>query len=130
MHDSSVDLFGLMTGRAFNEEEWIRYLVLEAQRDLAFVFNITAGAFGGPKPPPPAPEIPALLERISAALIAAGCVVGFGDLSTGTWTEAERLKGLSVERLPGAIASYYAEEQDEADFLTFTIRPSRESSDA
>jgi hypothetical protein len=111
---------------AYDEAAWVKSLVAEAERDLVFVFNIAAGAFGGPKPAPSDQEVPALIERISTGLIAAGCTVGFGDPSTGTWSEAEALRGLPVEQLPMAIAKYYKAAKDEAESLTFFIRSEQE----
>lgn len=118
-----------MTNGAFNETEWMQQLIAEAKRDVVFAFNIAAGAFGGPRPPV-ANDVPILLERVAAALVEAGCVVGFGSPDTNKWVVPERLQ-VAPEHLASSIGRFYAEDPSEAKFLVFAHRAElRRSADA
>jgi hypothetical protein len=113
-----------MTGGGYDEAKWIQVLLAETKRDVVFVFNIASGAFGGPRPAPASDEVPGLLERVSAALLKGGCVVGFGDPDAEGWEQPEWLH-VPPDKLPSAIASFYVECPDEARFLAFAHRANR-----
>jgi hypothetical protein len=113
-----------MTSSAYDEAQWVQTLLAEAKRDLVFVFNIASGAFGGPRPAPAQGEVPGLLERVAAALLERGCIVGLGNPDTDDWVLPERLR-VAPGRLPATIASFYAECPDEARFLVFAHRANR-----
>ncbi len=110
-----------MTGSAFDQAKWEQALLAEAKRDLVFVFNIAAGAFGGPRPVPTQAEIPVLLHRIATTLLAEGCVVGFGDPSTKEFSVPAELE-VVPERLAESVARFYASDPEKAKFLVFAHR--------
>jgi len=102
---------------------WVSSLLAEAQLDVVFVFNITQGAFGGPRPMPSEAALPGLLEQVAQALLLGGCVVGFGDPDSATWGVPIELE-VPMERQPSAIAHAWAERPEEFKFLAFALRES------
>ena len=110
-----------MTASTFDQLNWEKALLLESKRDLVFVFNIAAGAFGGPKPPPTRDEIPALLQRVASSLLAGGCVVGFGDSNTNEFSVPEQLQ-VPIEHLAESVVRFYVNDQENANFLAFSHR--------
>ncbi|WP_374588789.1 hypothetical protein [Ideonella dechloratans] len=101
----------------FDESEWIKALVTEAERDVVFVFNIAAGAFGGPTPDVATP----LVASIGQALIEHGCIAGFGDPDSPEWQVPVQLQ-VHHEQLPRVISTLLKEHPDEFEFLAFARR--------
>jgi hypothetical protein len=110
-----------MTASVFDQAKWEQALLAEAKRDLVFVFNIAAGAFGGPRPAPTQAEVPALLQRVATSLLAEGCVVGFGNPSTTEFSVPKELQ-VVPERLAEGVARFYAIDPEKAKFLVFAHR--------
>jgi hypothetical protein len=107
-----------MTHSAFDQAKWEQALLAEAKRDLVFVFNIAAGAFGGPRPVPTEAEIPVLLQRVATSLLAEGCVAGFGNASTKDISVPKELQ-VAPGRLAESVARFYESEPKKAKFLVF-----------
>jgi hypothetical protein len=101
------------------EEEWIRNLIHESGRDLLFVWNITTGSFGGPSTASVA--FPAAQRNAIAALVAAGCKVGFGDPDSESWRVPNEVL---TDGEPDArkILQLLAEQAKEYEFLVFARR--------
>lgn len=110
-----------MTDHTFDQVAWERVLLAEAKRDLVFVFNIAAGAFGSPCLAPTQAEIPALLEHAASSLLKEGCVVGFGDPSTKGFSVPKELQ-VAPESLAESIARFYENDPENAKFLAFAYR--------
>ncbi|MDZ7920214.1 hypothetical protein [Rhodoferax sp.] len=66
------------------EAAWVDHLLVEARRDLVFLWHIIQGKFGGRIIP--AAELPSTLERIVESLLEKGCTVGFGNPDSPEWT--------------------------------------------
>lgn len=100
------------------EQEWIRSLVREAERDCVFLCHITTGRFRGRSYTSDA--LPLALARVATALIQSGCKVGFGDPDSETWQPDMDL--LRAEN-PGALitARWLADPKD-VEFLVFARR--------
>jgi hypothetical protein len=100
------------------EQEWIRSLVREAERDSVFLWHIATGRFGGR--PYTSEELPLAVARVATALIMSGCKVGFGDPDSETWQPDIDL--LRAEN-PGAVitARWLADPKD-VEFLVFARR--------
>jgi hypothetical protein len=118
-----------MQPNSFSEAEWVQSLIREAERDVVFLFNIAAGAFGGPKPGPTRDDAPNVIKRISSALLEAGCEVGFGAPNTSTLTRPPELC-INDDQLPATIASLYAQNPELFECLAFVRRESRQSENA
>jgi len=104
----------------FDKSGWIKALVAEAERDVVFVFNIAAGAFGGPTPEVATP----LVASIGQALIEHGCIAGFGAPDSPEWQVPEQLQ-VPHEQLPSVISTLLKERPDEFEFLAFAHRIGR-----
>jgi hypothetical protein len=100
------------------EREWVKSLVGEAERDLVFLWNITAGSFGGPAYT--SGELPSVIARIATALIKSGCKVGFGDPDGDAWQTDVRL--LTAENPGTAIAAKWLANPEDVEFLVFARR--------
>lgn len=106
-------------------EAWIDDLLAEARRDLVFIFNITNGGFGGPKPMPPRHAIPALLERVCEGLLRGGCQVGFGDPDLDGWRVPDEICDAGMPTAE-RIVRMWSDDPGHYEFLTFSLRgPSR-----
>jgi hypothetical protein len=102
------------------EEEWLRSLICEAERDLVFLWHITRGSFGGPTYAEN--ELPSAIGRVSGSLIKSGCSVGFGDPDDKTWQPETDLANAED---PGAeIAARWVADPKEVEFLVFARRRS------
>lgn len=101
--------------------EWIENLLAEARRDVVYVFNITQGAYGGPKPMPSEAELPGLIEQVAEALLQRGCVVGFGDPDSNKWRVPNELH-VPFEHKPSAISRSWVKSPEEFQFLVFALR--------
>ena len=103
------------------EQEWIRSLISEAERDLVFLWHIAAAKFNGPDYK--SEVLPKVIARVTNALIRAGCTVGFGDPDSETWQADTDL--LNAEN-PGAmiVARWLADPKD-VEFMVFALRRSR-----
>ena len=101
------------------EEEWIRNLIRESARDLVFIWNITTGSFGGPSTAGVA--FPEAQRNAIAALVAAGCKVGFGDPGSESWRVPNEAL---TDGEPDArkIGELLAEQAKEYEFLVFALR--------
>jgi hypothetical protein len=102
------------------EQEWGRFLLCEAKRDLVFLWNITAGSFGGPAYA--SEELPSVVARIATALLKSGCKVGFDDPDGDAWQTDARL--LNAENLGTAIAARWLANPMDVEFLVFALRRS------
>lgn len=107
-----------MTDEDSIEEKWIGSLIQEAERDLVFLWHITAGSFGGPKYA--SDELPLVVARVAKALIESGCKVGFGDPDDNSWRAATDV--LSAEDPGAGIAERWRVNPDSVEFLVFARR--------
>ena len=103
---------------ADSEENWIRGLIKEAERDLVFLWNITTGSFGGRKYV--ADELLSVIERVANALIESGCKVGFGDPDDESWRAATDV--LSTQNPGAEIAERWRTKPENVEFLVFALR--------
>lgn len=103
------------------EQEWIRSLVCEAERDLVFLWHIAAAKFGGPAYT--SEVLPSVIARVTTALISSGCTVGFGDPDSETWRADTDL--LNAENPGAMIASRWLADPRDVEFMAFAIRRSR-----
>lgn len=103
---------------ADSEEDWIRRLIEEAERDLVFLWHITTESFGGRRYV--ADELPLVIARVATALIESGCKVGFGDPDDGTWRAATDV--LSTQDPGAEIAERWRAKPDSVEFLVFVHR--------
>lgn len=102
------------------EQEWIRSLIYEAERDLVFLWHIAAAKFDGPAYP--SEVLPSVIARVTTAFIRSGCTVGFGDPDTKTWqTDADLL---NAENLGTTIAARWLADPKDVEFLVFARRRS------
>lgn len=106
----------------FDESKWIKALLAEAERDVVFVFNIAAGAFGGPT----RKEAEPLVARIGQALIEHGCIAGFGDPDSLQWQVPEQLQ-VPREELSRVIEALLEGQPCAYEFLAFARRSDRTS---
>jgi hypothetical protein len=102
------------------EEEWIRSLTDEAERDLVFLWHITSGRFGGRTYASDALSL--IVARVSNALIDSGCKVGFGNPDDNGWqADADILNA----ETPGAeIAARWLVNPKDVELLVFARRRS------
>lgn len=107
-----------MTDKDQVEQEWIRSLVLEAERDCVFLWHITTGRFGGG--PYTSEELPLAVTRVATALIKSGCKVGFGDPDAETWQPDTDL--LRAEDPGAAITARWLADPKDVEFLVFARR--------
>jgi hypothetical protein len=91
---------------------------------MVFVFNITQGAFGGPRPMPVEEALAGLLDQVAQDLLQGGCVVGFGDIDSGAWRVPVELD-VPTEQQPSTISRLWVERPEEFKFLVFALRESR-----
>ena len=107
------------TATSLDEEEWIRNLIRESERDLVFVWNITAGSFGGPSTA--SPNFVDARESAISALVAADCKVGFGDPDSDDWRVPEEIL---IGAKPDAtkISRLLNAQPHEYEFLVFALR--------
>jgi hypothetical protein len=101
------------------EEEWARNLVLEAARDLVFLWHITSGSFGGPSGS--ATKCLAAQENAISALLAADCKVGFGDPDSKDWRVPEEMLG-DAKINASKILQLHTARPEEYRFLVFAVR--------
>jgi len=102
------------------EQEWGRFLLCEAKRDLVFLWNITAGSFGGPAYA--SEELPSVVACIATALLKSRCKVGFDDPDGDVWQTDARF--LNAENLGTAIAARWLANPMDVEFLVFVLRRS------
>lgn len=102
------------------EQEWIRSLVREAERDCVFLWPITTGRFGGGSYT--SEELPSAVARVATTLIKSGCKMGFGDLDRDTWQPDADL--LRAENPGAAIAARWLADPKDGEFLVFARRRS------
>lgn len=100
------------------EEEWIRSLIGEAERDLVFLWHITSGSFGGRTYAND--ELPLVLARVATALIESGCKVGFGNPDDKGW---QAIDVLNAENPGAEIAARWRVNPKDVEFLVFARRP-------
>lgn len=100
------------------EQEWIRSIIFEAERDLVFLWYITGARLGGQKYG--REELPAVLTRVTGALIGSGCRVGLGDPDGDDWQPATDL--LEAENPGAAIAAKWLTTPHDVEFLVFARR--------
>jgi hypothetical protein len=100
------------------EQEWIRSLSCEAERDLVFLWHITAGKFGGRAYT--SEELPLVIARVTTALIRSGCTVGFGDPDGGAWQAETAL--LNADNPGAVIAARWLVDPRDVEFLVFARR--------
>ena len=103
------------------EQEWIRSLVCEADRDLVFLWHILAAKFDGPAYP--SEMLPLAVARVTTALIRSGCTVGFGDPDSKTWQPDADL--LNAEKHGSMIAARWLADPKDVEFMVFARRQSR-----
>lgn len=106
-----------------SEQEWIHSLSDEAERDVVFLWHITAAKFGGPTYSKE--ELPMAIERVTNALIVEGSTVGFGDPDKADWKEEKDL--LNAKNPGAAIAAKWAADSKGSEFLVFARRPLSDS---
>lgn len=109
-----------MTARDQLEQEWIKSLVCEAERDLVFLWHIATGSFGGRSCT--SEELPLVIARVTTALIMSGCKVGFGDPDGQAWQPDTEL--LQAENPGGVIAARWLADPKGVEFLVFARRRS------
>jgi hypothetical protein len=102
------------------EQEWIRSLICEAERDLVFLWHITTGRFGGRAYT--SEELPLVVARVATALIKSGCKVGFGDPDDVAWQGDTDL--MNAENPGAAIAARWLADPKDVEFLLFARRRS------
>ncbi|CAN7554372.1 hypothetical protein [Massilia sp. LjRoot122] len=100
------------------EQEWVRSLICEADRDLVFLWHIAAAKFDGPAYT--SEELPLVIARVTTALIKSGCTVGFGDPDSETWQTASDL--LSAENPGAVIAARWLADPGDVEFMVFARR--------
>ena len=100
------------------EQEWIRSLICEAERDLVFLWHVAAAKFGGPAYT--SEMLPLAIERITTALISAGCTVGFGDPDSKTWQADTDL--LKAENPGAMVAAKWLADPRAVEFMVFALR--------
>jgi hypothetical protein len=100
------------------EQEWIRSLICEAERDLVFLWHITTASFGGPTYAED--ELPLVIKRVSGALIKSGCRVGFGNPDNKTWQPEAHL--INAEDPGAEIAARWLADPKQVEFLVFARR--------
>ena len=88
-----------MTHTPAEVDDWTQELLEEALRDLVFLWNIRKGDFSELHRPPDEETIEAVLY----GLVRGGCIVGFGDPGTASWTVPSELN-VSRENLPTPLA--------------------------
>lgn len=108
---------------AISEEVWVEALVREAKRDLVFLWHITQGRFGGPVFS--LTQVPAVLERVSSALIRRGCIVGYGDPDSPEWRVPTELE-IEPANKGAVLGRLWATTPNEYEFLVFALRSSVE----
>ncbi|WP_146097307.1 hypothetical protein [Rhodoferax sp. TS-BS-61-7] len=106
-----------MTHTPAEVDEWTQELLDEALRDLVFLWNIRKGDFSELHRPPDEETI----EAVLSGLVRGGCVVGFGDPGTSSWTVPSELK-VSRENLPQAVLNFCMKNPSGDEFLVFTRR--------
>ena len=102
------------------ENQWVVSLLEEAKRDLVFVFNIAAGAFGGPTGMP-TEEVPGVIERMARSLLDGGCIVGFGDPDSASWRVPETL-AVPRSDVPATVKKLWEQDPETYQFLVFARR--------
>jgi hypothetical protein len=102
------------------EDEWIRSLIKEGERDLVFLWHITSGRFGGPTYT--SEELPLVVARVATAMIGSGCMVGFGNPDDEGWQAATDV--LNAEDPGAEIAARWRASPKEIEFLVFAHRRS------
>ena len=103
------------------EQEWIRSLTCEAERDLVFLWHIAAKKFDGPAYP--GEVLPLVIARVTTALIRSGCTVGFGDPDGKTWQPDADL--LNAENPGAMIGARWLADPKDVEFMVFARRRSR-----
>jgi hypothetical protein len=103
------------------EQEWIRSLICEAERDLVFLWHVAAAKFGGAAGT--SEVLPSVIARVTTALIRAGCTVGFGDPDSKTWQADTDL--LRAENPGAMIAARWLADPRDVEFMVFALRRSR-----
>jgi len=103
------------------EQEWIRSLICEAERDLVFLWHVAAAKFGGPAYT--SEVLPLVIERVTTALISSGCTVGFGDPDSKTWLADTDL--FKAENPGAMIAARWLADPRDVEFMVFALRRSR-----
>lgn len=107
-----------MSDRDRLEQEWIRSLICEAERDLVFLWHITAAKFDGRACTNE--ELPLVMARVTTALIKSGCTVGFGDPDGKTWQKDMDL--LNAENPGAMIAARWLANPRDVEFMVFALR--------